>query len=133
MVILTLAGQCPTLPNPYYLKKGSNGWRRTDLADGEYGINSKDDLYFWRSGVQIFTLDINYVLSFINDTNNLFNTETFYATAGQTAFPTTFTTSALSKVFLNGSRLTEGFTIVAGVVTFSHGQEENSQIIIDRF
>jgi len=57
-LVLTRAGQIPTLPNPLQLKIGQGNWRLTDLADGEYAINNVDDLFFWRSGDQILTLNI---------------------------------------------------------------------------
>jgi hypothetical protein len=58
-LILKVSGAYPTLPYPLSLKVGARGWKITDLADGEYCINSADDLFFWRSGDQIFTLNIS--------------------------------------------------------------------------
>lgn len=61
--------------------------------------------------------------------------ERFTTTLLQTAFPTTFIATSASKVYQNGNRvwLSELYTIVAGVVTMNVGQEEGTQIIIERF
>ena len=64
-LVLTKAGQVPTIPKPHNLAVDANGWNNTDLADGEYAINNKDNLFFWRSGLNIFTLDITYINNII--------------------------------------------------------------------
>ena len=54
-LVLKYAGQVPTLPNPLNLKVDANGWRNTDLADGEYCVNNIDNVYFVRIGKQILS------------------------------------------------------------------------------
>lgn len=56
-LVLKIPGSIPTLPYPLSLKIGSRGWKVTDLADGEYCINSADNIFFWRSGDQILSFD----------------------------------------------------------------------------
>lgn len=55
-LILKVSGARPTLPYPLSLKVNTRGWKVTDLADGEYCINNVDDILYWRSGDQIFSL-----------------------------------------------------------------------------
>ena len=59
-LVLTISGEVPTLPNPLSLLKGSNGWRRTDLAEGEQATNKADNLFFIRIGNVIRSMTIGY-------------------------------------------------------------------------
>ena len=58
ILVLKKAGQVPTIPRYLEIDANNKIWKEaTDLNDGEYCINNVDNLFFWRSGNQIFTLD----------------------------------------------------------------------------
>jgi hypothetical protein len=59
----------------------------------------------------------------------------FVATAGQTIFnPTSvFSATSLSKIYTNGVRVTEGFSVVTGTIVFAIGLEEGVQVICDEY
>jgi len=65
-LVLKISGQVPTLPHPLTLQVDANGWLNTDLADGEYAINSADNLFFWRSNNQIISFDLIQLLITVN-------------------------------------------------------------------
>ena len=60
-LVLKFAGQVPTLPHPLNLKVDANGWRNTDLADGEYCINSADNKVFIRMREEILSFALPIV------------------------------------------------------------------------
>lgn len=57
-LVLNVSGQVPTLPNPLSLLKGSNGWRYTDLSEGESCINKPDNLFYIRINNTILSMTI---------------------------------------------------------------------------
>jgi len=48
-VILTVAGQKPTIPTPASLRPDQTGWLATDIMRGEVAYNSADNIYWFRS------------------------------------------------------------------------------------
>lgn len=71
-LVLSISGQVPTLPKPLNLGINQNGWRLTDLANGEYCINDKDDIFYYRSNDQIIALSYSLILTFIINSNVIF-------------------------------------------------------------
>jgi len=62
--------------------------------------------------------------------------QTFIATVSQQIFtPAGFTPTTNSKVYQNGARITTGFDVTTnpGSVTFTVGQQEGIEIVIDQF
>ena len=93
-LVLTVSGRVPTLPTPLHLQLNENGWRYTDLADGEYAINSVDNLFFFRSNKRIFKIDLTSIENSLSDLQALSHN------------PVTVKDSSTVSFVLNGQELT---------------------------
>jgi hypothetical protein len=82
---------------------------------------------------QLCSKDENGVITIIIGAAGMPVTEAFYATANQKEFPTSFVPTIYAKVYSNGIRIVDGWSIVLDVLTFTHGREDGEEIIIDQF
>lgn len=70
-LVLTKSGQIPTLFTTERTRISRESYLETDLEDGEYAVNNVDNFFFFRSGRNIFKIDMNLINSSLSDLTNL--------------------------------------------------------------
>jgi len=82
---------------------------------------------------QVCTKDSSGNITILIGASGMPLSQTIIATANQTSFPTTFVATTYSKVYMNGARITDGFSIILGTITFNQGVDVGTPVTIDQY